>query len=555
MQAANFPYGPAIVDLDPNNQNNALQMLGQTPIPCFAEVGDSVGDEFFSVDTAELEALNGVLVWLDSQPEDSLFLDDQGRVERNDRVVSVTSQEGGLLYDYKITLGANHRTEKSSNDIGADVTRLLSGPITNLYKDGFPQPPAAKNLRKKSLLYHAHDGAEPQTSFVTITNTTDGETYTPLDGQVFQPGDFLDINIIPNVGTTLSFAWIIAGAKQQNFGSSLVNPSPFSDSDSYFSVPQSYLGDLPITVLAQDTSGNVCLVTAHASVQTSAVLLSLTASPSNITVSSQGNTVGLTATGTFTDGVDRDVTAASFGTTYISGNPAVATVDTNGLVTAVENGNTQISVANGTVKCVTNVTVNFGTPEIINITPASANRNTTSQVSLIGSNLGGTSQLDFLLNDQIDPNITASNIAVSDQGTTLTAIVNVAANAAPGNRTIVVTTPGGQSDMLAAPDAAGFVVNPDPTLASLTLPSAVPGGTVVTATVTLSGITPTDVVVGLSSSDSATVRVYQAVIVPAGSSSATFVINTYRSHTTKTVKIQASLGQVVMTAPLTISGR
>ena len=96
---------------------------------------------------------------------------------------------------------------------------------------------------------------------------------------------------------------------------------------------------------------------------------------------------------------------------------------------------------------------------------------------------------------------------------------------------------------------------PTPVLASTSFPSSVPGGTVVTATVSLSGPAPTDTVVGLSSSDSAVVRLDRAVVVPAGSSSATFAINTYRSHTTKSVTISATLGSVVQTIPLTITGR
>lgn len=92
-------------------------------------------------------------------------------------------------------------------------------------------------------------------------------------------------------------------------------------------------------------------------------------------------------------------------------------------------------------------------------------------------------------------------------------------------------------------------------LSSLTFPSPVSGGTVVTATVTLSGVTPTDAVVGLSSSDSSVVRVHRAVVIPAGSSSATFLINTYHSQTTKTVTIRAALGSVVLTKALTITGR
>ena len=92
-------------------------------------------------------------------------------------------------------------------------------------------------------------------------------------------------------------------------------------------------------------------------------------------------------------------------------------------------------------------------------------------------------------------------------------------------------------------------------LTFLTFLTPVPGGTVLSGTVTLSGITPTDVVVGLSSSNSATIRLHRAVIVLAGSSSATFEIDTYRSHVTKTVTITAVLAPVTVTRDLTISGR
>ena len=94
-----------------------------------------------------------------------------------------------------------------------------------------------------------------------------------------------------------------------------------------------------------------------------------------------------------------------------------------------------------------------------------------------------------------------------------------------------------------------------PALSSLTFASPVPGGTVLSGTVALSGNPSSDVVVGLSSSDSATIRVHRSVIVPAGSTSATFEIDTYRSHTTKTVTLQAVLDQVTLIKDLTITGR
>jgi len=100
-----------------------------------------------------------------------------------------------------------------------------------------------------------------------------------------------------------------------------------------------------------------------------------------------------------------------------------------------------------------------------------------------------------------------------------------------------------------------FVLTPIRTLISLTFPSPVPGGTILTATVTLSGPAPADIVVGLSSSDSSVVRLHRAVLIPAGASSATFTINTYPNPATQMVTITATLGQTVLTMPLTITGR
>ena len=108
---------------------------------------------------------------------------------------------------------------------------------------------------------------------------------------------------------------------------------------------------------------------------------------------------------------------------------------------------------------------------------------------------------------------------------------------------------------LSNPTFLAFGPSAVPVLVSLSFPSPVPGGTVVSATVTLSGPAQADVVVGLSSSDSSVVRLHRAVVVQAGSSSATFPINTFRSHVTQAVTITASLNGVVKTVPLTITGR
>ena len=121
-----------------------------------------------------------------------------------------------------------------------------------------------------------------------------------------------------------------------------------------------------------------------------------------------------------------------------------------------------------------------------------------------------------------------------------------------GTVNVTVTNPapdGGTSGPLS------FTISPVIVLSSLTFTTPVPGGTVLYPTVTLNAVTPTDVVVGLSSSDSATVRLHRAVIITAGSQSATFELDTFRSHVTKTVTIRATLGAVVLTKDVTITGR
>jgi len=169
----------------------------------------------------------------------------------------------------------------------------------------------------------------------------------------------------------------------------------------------------------------------------------------------------------------------------------------------------------------------------------------------------------------------ATNDNVSASPLTLTAFLNgqqvgvgsatgafQASTYAEGTLSLTSASPFNYVTLTSTP-APAFAVNnirvsstPVPSvLASLTFPSPASGGTLVTATVTLSGPAQSDTVIGLSSSDSAVVRLHRAVIIPAGSAGATFPISTYRSQVTKTVTIQATLNQVTLTKDLTIMGK
>ena len=63
-------------------------------------------------------------------------------------------------------------------------------------------------------------------------------------------------------------------------------------------------------------------------------------------ISTVGQTLHVYATATYPDGTQQEVIYPDSGTTYISSNPAVATVDANGVVTAVSAGNVTITGTN-----------------------------------------------------------------------------------------------------------------------------------------------------------------------------------------------------------------
>ena len=72
--------------------------------------------------------------------------------------------------------------------------------------------------------------------------------------------------------------------------------------------------------------------------------LGLSASPSSLTA--LGQTVQVAAVATYPGGATADVTAAEMGTDYRSSNPAIASVDANGLVTAHASGVVLVSAVN-----------------------------------------------------------------------------------------------------------------------------------------------------------------------------------------------------------------
>lgn len=84
-------------------------------------------------------------------------------------------------------------------------------------------------------------------------------------------------------------------------------------------------------------------------------------------------------------------------------------------------------------------------PYITSITPNQLTRGGSVSITIVGINLTGATAISFATSSGFDANITASNIVVNGDGTSLTATINVGSNAVLGQRVVIITTPNGRS--------------------------------------------------------------------------------------------------------------
>ena len=128
--------------------------------------------------------------------------------------------------------------------------------------------------------------------------------------------------------------------------------------DGTVTIPETEYGDIELIAVgldAQDQVASATPVVVH--VQAPAALTGLTAVNAKVVLSAADPSTSLAISGTFADGVARDLTAPGTGTTYVSLDPAVATVDAEGEVTAVAGGPTVVRAANGGFEAIVEVRV------------------------------------------------------------------------------------------------------------------------------------------------------------------------------------------------------
>ena len=275
--------------------------------------------------------------------------------ERNDWVVSESSQEGGSPYGIDDSVWW-HISETGDEDIMEKIANILNGTddyrLSSFESFSIKQPVQPAYSPFAGITIPVMDAA-PGT--VTIVS--------PIEGQNFQPGDTVSVT----VSASNPQAMLLISASSGE--STLLEQAPYVWA---FTVPMDAMGDLIITAAATDETGFIGTDAVTINIASSATLTALEIFPDiDPLYLDMGSHEQFTVYGTYSNTNQQDVTAAAE-TTYQSSNTTVATIDTNGLVTCIGGGETTITVTNGGIIQTKQVVVTVDEPTVVNLSKFTA---------------------------------------------------------------------------------------------------------------------------------------------------------------------------------------
>jgi hypothetical protein len=115
---------------------------------------------------------------------------------------------------------------------------------------------------------------------------------------------------------------------------------------------------MSVAAIGVDADGNLFAAEqVNVNVATTATLTALLLAPQPVNLYGHAPSRNVTVTGIYSDGVERDVTSPTFGTTYSTLNPNIATVDADGQVTSVSVGTTTVTATIGNLSASAGVMV------------------------------------------------------------------------------------------------------------------------------------------------------------------------------------------------------
>ena len=177
------------------------------------------------------------------------------------------------------------------------------------------------------------------------------EIISPADGSIVSPCQVLQMEVQP-VGGFVVKAILLASP----FDGRTFSAPPFVVD---VSVPIEAAGSFNLVALARGTSGHLASDTISLIVQQVADLELLSVTPSRYHFARFGSTSLIFVTGTYSDGVGREIADAALGTSYASNDTSVVTVSPDGIMTAQGPGAAVVTVSNSDVSAQVEVTVGF----------------------------------------------------------------------------------------------------------------------------------------------------------------------------------------------------
>ncbi|MCX7049460.1 MAG: alpha/beta fold hydrolase [Candidatus Sumerlaeota bacterium] len=249
----------------------------------------------------------------------------------NDWVVSVPSQAGDLS---AIPVhGTGHLDEPRNSEVIGHVTDFLDAPTASagMAIDKSAQPQIQMSLS-------ANASPAPPTYLQLANSEGEIAIITPTAGTVCSPSDTL--HVILTVPPNTTKVWVATPGS----AAAISETPPFATD---ITIPQEAIGQRSIIAVAWGEQGFLAATSTVVNVATSASVGWLKVWPDSVLYLRTGDTVPFVVHGVFSDGVERDITASQCGTTYTTTNFSVASIDTQGVLTARAPGFCLVIVSNG----------------------------------------------------------------------------------------------------------------------------------------------------------------------------------------------------------------
>lgn len=324
---------------------SGLPDIRQTALPCHAITSTPNCGDPCELD-GDLKELYAGLKGL------HLYHDPRGST--SDGVVELTSQAGGLaggpVTPFLAT--AQHTQQTGSQEIHDRIFRLLEAPIVS---SGWFDPSGFTSFHGINIpLPLAREGALDAVAGSSASDTVG--TWLVVNGlgdsQIVHPGEVTFVSVLASDNRPLQGFALIGGADVIE-----MTNQPFNFE---FVVPSTAVGDLTLMAIATDSQGEPSVQFISLRVQPSASLQAIVVEPSVIEMRS-ADRYQLRVLGRFSDGVTRDITSGTTGTSYCSRDETRVQVDTNGFLHAVQNTTKAVivSITNGAVWTNVQVTVDL----------------------------------------------------------------------------------------------------------------------------------------------------------------------------------------------------